>query len=81
MRDFFIQWFERLISVIVVLMGVVIVIGALAALSQQGFLAFLGVMLIGAIYLVLVGGGMFLGLGVYQNTKKTAELLERLAAK
>jgi hypothetical protein len=81
MRDFFIQWFERLVSVIVVLMGVVIVLVALVVLSQQGVLAFLGVLLIGAIYLVLVGGGMFLGLGIYQNTKRTADLLERLAAK
>lgn len=81
MRDFFILWFERLISVIMIIATLIVVIGSVAVLVQAGFLAFLGVLLGGAVYLILIGGAMYLGLGIYQNTKKSAELLERIAAK
>lgn len=81
MRDFFILWFERLISVIIAIAAIILVIVSFVALGQQGVLAFLAVLIGGGIYLVLIGGAMFLGLGIYQNTKKSAELLERIASK
>lgn len=77
MRDFFIEWFEKVVSVIVVVAAVGVVITAVAALFQQGFLAFLAILIIGSLYVVLMGGAMFLGLGIYQNTKRTADLLEQ----
>ena len=81
MRDFFIQSFEKLVSVIVVLMMIGSVLGAFIAGAQEGFLAFVLVLIMGALYTVLLGGGLYLGLGIYQNTKRSAELLERIANK
>ena len=81
MRDFFIQSFEKLVSVIVVLMMIGSVLGAFVAGAQEGFLAFVLVLIMGAIYTVLLGGGLYLGLGIYQNTKRSAELLERIVSK
>ena len=95
MRDFFINAFEKLVAVIVVLMCVFVVVMAVAAAFGGGMgpggpegpglgggiLMGLMVLAFGAIYVVLIGGAMYLGLGIYQNTKRTAELLERLAAK
>lgn len=82
MRDFFIQSFERLIGVILILGAIAIVISAFAAATSApsggaGILAFLGILVGGALYLVLVGGAMYLALGIYHNTRRTAEALER----
>lgn len=77
MRDFFITWFERLIGVIIVLMAIGFLIAAFSAGAQNGVLAFLGVLLVGAIYVVLMGGFMYLGLGIYHNTLRAADALER----
>ena len=90
MRDFFINAFEKLVAVIVVLMCIFVVIAA-AAVSfgagmgpggqGGGILQGLMVLIVGAIYVVFLGGAMYLGLGIYQNTKRTADLLERMAPK
>lgn len=89
MREFFIGAFEKLVAVIVILMMIGVVIGA-AAVSfgagmgpggQGGILQGLFVLIAGAIYVIFIGGAMYLGLGIYQNTKRTAEALERMAAK
>ena len=77
MRDFFIQGFETLISVILVLAGIGVVIGAISAIFQQGILAGLAVLVFGAIYLLMTGGIAYLALGIYHNTRRTAEALER----
>ena len=90
MRDFFINAFEKVISVVVVLMCIGVLGGAAAvAFGGQtmgpngagGPFAGLLVLIGGAIYVIVVGGIMFLGLGIYQNTRKTAELMEKLANK
>ncbi len=92
MRDFFINAFEKLVGVIIVLLLVLVVVGALATMfgggmmgpgGQQGggFLPGLLVLIVGLIYVIFIGGAMYLGLGIYQNTKRTAELLERMAPK
>lgn len=92
MRDFFINAFEKLVAVIVVLMCVFVVIAAVGVAfgggmgpggpgAGGGVLMGLLVLAVGAIYVVLIGGAMYLGLGIYQNTRRTAELLERMAAK
>jgi hypothetical protein len=77
MRDFFIGTFEKLVSVIVVLMGLGVVLGSFAAWADGGFLAFIAVLIGGAIYTILMGGFMYLGLGIYHNTQRTADALER----
>lgn len=92
MRDFFINSFEILVGVILVILAIMIVVaaGAVAFGGGQGMmmngmpmgggpLAGLAVLVGGAIYLVFIGGLMYLGLGIYQNTKRTAAALERMA--
>jgi len=91
MRDFFIRGLEMVINVIVVLFAIVIVLAAGATAFGAGSgmtgpggmpiaggpIAGLMILVGGFIYLLLVGGFMYLGLGIYQNTKRTAEALER----
>ncbi len=86
MRDFFIRSLEIVINVVVVIAAIGIIIGAGAALfgggsmqaqtGMPGFLAALLILIGGFLYLVIMAGFMYLGLGIYQNTKRTAELLE-----
>ena len=93
MRDFFISAFETLVGVLVVLLALGVVIAAIAVAMGGGGsgmggpgmgpaggpLAGLLVLIGGAIYVILVGGALYLGLGIYQNTRRTVELLERMA--
>lgn len=76
MRNFFINSFEKLVGVIIVLMAIGVVIGAFGASQEGGVLAFLGVLIFGAIYVIFMGGIMYLGLGIYHNTLRTADALE-----
>jgi hypothetical protein len=86
MRDLFIGLMEKVINVIVVIAAIAIVIAAIAALFNAGShmgmpgggaLAALAILVGGGLYLIIVAGFMYLGLGIYQNTKRTAELLEQ----
>ena len=77
MRDFFIKSFEVIVSVVVVLMAAAVVIGGLVTMFSGGFLQGLGILIGGAVYVLFLGGLMFLGLGIYQNTKRAADALER----
>ncbi len=81
MRDFFINSLEKLITVIVVLMIVGVLIAAVVSMfsAQGGFLLGVGVLIFGGLYVILMGGMMYLFLGIYHNTKRTAELLESRA--
>ena len=90
MRDFFINIFEKLVGLIIILMLIAVIVGGLATMFGAGmgpggmgggFLAGLAVLVIGGIYVVFIGGLMYLGLGIYQNTKATAEALQRMADK
>jgi uncharacterized membrane protein len=89
MRDFFIKAFEILVGVIVVLMaiGILLAAGAVAfgspmgmngMMGQTGILPGLVVLIAGTLYLTFVGGLLYLGLGIYHNTRRTAEATERL---
>ncbi len=86
MRDFFIRSLEVVINVVVVLMAIAILIAAGVVAFGHGMgpngeaggpLAGLAILIGGAIYLILTAGFMYLGLGIYQNTKRTADLLEQ----
>lgn len=78
MRDFFIGMFDKLIGLLVVLMivGVVIAAGAMLTNPMGGVLKALGVLIGGGLYVIVVAGMLYLFLGIYHNTKRTAELLE-----
>jgi uncharacterized membrane protein len=87
MRDFFIKSLDKLVGIVIVLMAVAVVVAAIGAtmggatMNGQhmggGPLAGLLILVIGAIYILFVGGFMYLGLGIYHNTKRTAEALEK----
>ena len=89
MRDFFINSLEKLVAVFVVLLAIGVVMGALAALMGAGHMngqagmpgpvAALLILLLGGIYVIFVGGFLYMGIGIYQNTKRSAEALEKLA--
>jgi hypothetical protein len=95
MRDFFIRALEAIVNVVVVIAAVVILIAAAAATfggagMMQGMGGMpmgggpvAGVMILigGGIYLILVAGFLYLGLGIYQNTRRSAEALERMAGR
>ncbi len=82
MRDFFIQTAEKLIAVFVVLMLIAVFVGGLGSIvapSYQGggFLMGLLIWVFGGLYVVIMGGLLYLGFGIYRNTLRTAELLEK----
>jgi hypothetical protein len=89
MRDFFISAFEKLVGVIVVFLMLVVLLAAGAAMTggmtgpagQQvsGVGAAVAILILGIVYVIFVGGALYLGLGIYQNTRRAAELLERMA--
>lgn len=91
MRHFFIRSFEILIGLFVVLGVLAVLGGAYAAwtggmtasngASISGMLAALLVLIGGLLYVVFVAGFLYLGAGIYSNTKRTAEAVERMAGR
>lgn len=81
MRDFFIESFEALVAVIIILMAVGVLIAGLGAMFSQGFLQGIAILIGGGLYVIMMGGILYLALGIYHNTRRTAEAIERLAAK
>ena len=84
MGNFFISAFEKLVGVVVVLLLLAVVGGAVLATMQPGgggILAAFAVLVVGTLYVILIAGSLYLALGIYNNTKRTAEAVERLAAK
>ncbi|KPD13482.1 MULTISPECIES: hypothetical protein [Rhodobacterales] len=83
MRDLFIGLFDKLVGVFVILLCIGVLAGTagafLAPAPNGGLLPALAVFVIGSIYAILMGGMMYLFLGVYHNTKRTAEAIEELA--
>lgn len=83
MRDFFISSLEKIVTVIIIVMIIGVIAAGLGTMFNQqgGFIAGIGVLLAGAVYVLIMGGMLYLALGVYDNTKRTAEAVERLADK
>mgnify|MGYP006160343615 CR=1 FL=1 len=86
MRDFFINWAEKLVGVLIGL----IVIGSIGmggfmmmmpAVNGGGVLTGLLFIVGGALYAIVVGGMLYLFFGIYRNTQITNELLEMLVRK
>lgn len=83
MREFFIEWFEKLVAVIVVLLLVGTVIGAIGAATQPGAGIVMAILVLigGGLYTIFLGGVMSLVLGIYHNPRRTAEAVEKQAAR
>lgn len=81
MRDFFINALETIIAAMIVLGGVTILISGVVVMfsADGGLLAGLAVWFGGGIWLMLTGGMAYLGLGIYHNTRRTAEAMEAMA--
>ncbi len=84
MRNFFISSLEMVINIVVVVMAIGVVIGAVAVMLTPaymggGFFRGLMVLLGGGVYVLIMGGVLYLGLGIHANTKRTADLLEEMA--
>ncbi len=80
MRNFFIGSFEILITVLVVLMCIGVVVTALVTMTTGGgFFAGLGILIAGALYVIITAGMMYMFLGIHENTKRTAEAIERMS--
>lgn len=80
MRDFFILWMERIVNVVIILGAVGVFVGGIAVMFSPtgGFLQGLLTWVFGAIYVILMGGMIYLGLGIYNNTRRTADAVEEL---
>ncbi|MDQ2065773.1 hypothetical protein Q9295_05275 [Xinfangfangia sp. CPCC 101601] len=83
MRDFFINWSEKLIGVFVGLMVLAVVIAGFGMMfaPQGGFFQGLLVLVGGLIYAVIMGGMLYLFFGIYRNTQQTNVLLEQILRK
>jgi hypothetical protein len=85
-RHFFVRSFEVIISafIVVSLIGVGLA-GLIAFLSEGGpssqtaYLPALTIWAVGLVYILFIGGLLYLVLGIYQNTQRTVELLEKLS--
>lgn len=84
MRNFFISSLEMVINVAVVVLAIGVVIGAGVIMMTPSYMGggfFRGLMVLvgGGVYVLIMGGVLYLGLGIHANTKRTAELLEEMA--
>ena len=80
MRNFFIKSFEAIASIIVVIGVVAIIAGAVSVsqLPQGGIARAIGVLIGGFVYLTLLVGGIYLVIGIHDNTRRTAAAVEEL---
>lgn len=86
MRNFFINSLNLLIGVFLIFMTVAVLAAVATAFAggyttpdgQQvgGALMGVGILIAGALYIMFIGGFMYLGLGIYYNTKRMADALE-----
>ncbi|MFD2173362.1 hypothetical protein [Rhodobacter lacus] len=90
MRDFFIRALDVIVGVLVVistigvaLSGIIVLIApaGLVPQGQGGFFPALAIWISGGLTVMITGGSLFLGLGIYDNTHRAAKALETLAAK
>ena len=96
MRHFFIRGVEIILGVILVLTLLGFVLGGIGLILNPeampvgdalgsgaevpGPVAGVAILIVGVIYTIFIGGLMYLGLGIYHNTRRMAEALERQAS-
>ena len=87
MRDFFIGALEWIVTALIVVAAVGIAVVAIGAMFGgvpvggfriEGPVMAAAVAVIGTLGLLVVGGALYLGLGIYANTRRTADALELL---
>ncbi len=82
MRQFILGSFEKLVWLLVFILLIGSVIGGLGTMfsgSGPGILVGLAVMIGGVIYAIVIGGILLLFVGIHDNTKRSAEALERMS--
>jgi hypothetical protein len=92
MRDFFIRGFEAILSIVLIIAAIgIVAVAGLAAFGNataieglptgaSGPVAGLVILVVGFIGLLVYGGLLYLGLGIYHNTRRTADALEMRGA-
>jgi len=80
MRELIIKSLDVIVWIVAGLIALGGVIVGVMALGQ-GEVAGLGIIIGGLLYAVVFAGMFFLMIGVYTNTKRTAEAIEKLAAR
>lgn len=80
MRDFVIKSLDILIWVVGGIIAIGGVIAGLFAIGQ-GEMQGIAIIIIAPLYAILFCGLFLLAIGVYNNTRRTAEALEKLAAR
>ncbi|MCU0800864.1 MAG: hypothetical protein MUD11_03665 [Rhodobacteraceae bacterium] len=80
MRDFVIRSLDVLIWVVGGVIAIGGIIGGLLAIGQGQMQGLLFIIL-APIYAIIFCGMFLLAIGVYNNTRRTAEALEKLAAR
>lgn len=83
MRDLFIRSLERFLDILVWVVAAFVIISGLVAMfsSNAGFfyglISGLAIWIFGALNMLMVFGGLYLGLGIYHNTLRAAEAAEK----
>uniref|UniRef100_UPI0035B4A491 hypothetical protein n=1 Tax=Paenirhodobacter enshiensis TaxID=1105367 RepID=UPI0035B4A491 len=81
MRQFFINSLDKIITVFLALGCLGVLLSGLTMMMQNGFVAGLMVLIGGGLYIVLMGGFCYLFIGIHENTRRTAEAVEKLVAR
>lgn len=90
MRDFFIRSLDVLIGIFVVFAVIGIIVASAAMMSggmsgpggmpmQGGVGSGVALLVVGLLYVCFIAGFLYLGVGIYHNTRRTAEATERMA--
>ena len=79
MRDFFINWAERLLVLFAVLALLAVAVAGIGAMVEPfgSFWQGLAILVGGGLYVVVLAGLMFVVFGIYRNTQETNALLSR----
>lgn len=80
MRELIIKSLDMIVWFVAGLMAVGGVLGGLFALAQ-GEVVGLAFIIGGLVYAVVFAGGFFMAIGIYENTKRTAAAVERMASR
>ena len=87
MRDLIVTSLEKLIDVIVILLGLAVVGFAVSATfggpiaGLPGALAGLAILVGGGLSVILIGGFLYMSVGNYHHNWRTAVAVEKLAAR
>ncbi len=78
MRDFVIKSMDVLVWIAAFLVAAGGIVAGLMAVGQ-GQMQGLILVVMGPLYAIMIAGWVFLAIGTYHNTKRTAEAIEKLA--